>query len=98
MSECLREVFDPAVAGEVDLCLRTAGVERTIEPFAKPRCQLAKPIECKRKFIEDDVSSFIASLHPCRSVLIGEHVCSRVLETKARQEPSERYCHCGRMP
>ena len=86
--ECLREVFDPVVAGEVDLCLRTAGVKRTIKPFAKPRCQLAKPIECERKFIEDEVSPFTVSLHPCRSVLIGEHVCSRVLETKARQQSS----------
>jgi hypothetical protein len=35
--ECLREVFDPVVADEVDLCLRTAGVKRSIKPFAKPR-------------------------------------------------------------
>src|SRR5215212_11940356 len=86
--ECFREVFDPVVADEVDLCLRTAGVKRTIKPFAKPRCQLEKPIECERKFIKDDVSPFTVSLHPCRSVLTGEHVCSRVLETKAPQEPS----------
>ena len=86
--ECLREVFDPVVAGEVDLCLRSAGVKRTIKPFAKPRCQLAKPIECERKFIKDNVSPFTVSLHPCRSVLIGEHVCCRVLETKARYESS----------
>src|SRR5215210_4974374 len=39
--EGLREVIDPVVAGEVDLCLRTAGMKRTIKPFAKPRCQLA---------------------------------------------------------
>src|ERR671916_3281688 len=88
MSECLREVFDSVVACEVDLCLRTAGVKRTIKPFAKPRCQLAKPIESKRKFIEDDASPFMVSLHPCRSVLVGEHVCSRVRETKARQQSS----------
>src|SRR5829696_4674248 len=86
--ECLREVFDPVVADEVDLCLRTAGVKRSIKPFAKPRCQLAKPIECERKFIKDNVSPFTVSLHPCRSVLIGEHVCCRVLETKARYESS----------
>ena len=84
MPECLREVFDPVVGDEVDLCLRTARVKRAIKSFVEPRCQLAKPIECERKFIKDDVSPFTVSLHPCRSVLIGEYVCSRVLETKAR--------------
>src|SRR5215203_30233 len=86
--ECLREVFNPVVAGEVDLCLRTAGVKRTVKAFAKPRCQLAKPIECERKFIKDNVSRFTVSLHPCRSVLMGEYVCCRVLETKASYESS----------
>jgi AcrR family transcriptional regulator len=88
MPECLREVFEPVVADEVDLCLRTAGVKRSIKPFVKPRCQLAKPIERERKHIKDNVSPFTVSLHPCRSVLIGVHVCSRVLETKARQQSS----------
>src|SRR5215211_7482344 len=89
--ECLREVFDPVVADEVDLCLRTAGVKRSIKPFAKPRCQMTKPIERERKHIKDikdNVSPLTVSLHPCRSVLIGVHVCSRVLETKARQQSS----------
>jgi hypothetical protein len=88
MPECLREVFEPVVADEVDLCLRTAGVKRSIKPFVKPRCQLAKPIERERKHIKDNVSPFTVSLHPCRSVLIGVHVCPRVLETKARQQSS----------
>src|SRR5829696_8555208 len=62
--ECLREVFDPVVADEVDL------------------------FERERKHIKDNVSPLTVSLHPCRSVLIGVHVCSRVLETKARQQSS----------
>ena|SRR5215217_5913635 len=86
--ECLREVFDPVVSDEVDLCLRTAGVKRSIKPFAKPRCQMTKPIERERKHIKDNVSPLTVSLHPYRSVLIRVHVCSRVLEAKARQQSS----------
>src|ERR687890_1890886 len=76
--QVLLELFEWNRA-EANLCLRTAGVERTVKSFVKPRCQLVKPIACEREFFEGRASlcalphSLCILLHPRRSALKGEH-------------------------